>query len=84
MSHFKRFNMRPLKILYLGLKVEFEMMADTELKKMEETPSLRDKDYRTLLENIPILIVRYDTSCADLCESCLGKSARPVLRRCHK
>ncbi len=37
------------------------MMADTELKKMEETPSLRDKDYRTLLENIPVLIVRYDT-----------------------
>ena len=36
-------------------------MADTELKKMEETPSLRDKDYRTLLENIPVLIVRYDT-----------------------
>ena len=28
---------------------------------MEETPSLRDKDYRTLLENIPVLIVRYDT-----------------------
>jgi formate hydrogenlyase transcriptional activator len=41
--------------------VEFEMMADTELKKMEEAPSLRDKDYRTLLENIPVLIVRYDT-----------------------
>src|SRR4030042_5028570 len=38
-----------------------EMMDDTELKKMEETPSLRDKDYRTLLENIPVLIVRYDT-----------------------
>ena len=37
------------------------MMADTELKKMQETPSLRDKDYRTLLENIPVLIVRYDT-----------------------
>ncbi|MFZ5447295.1 MAG: sigma 54-interacting transcriptional regulator [Thermodesulfobacteriota bacterium] len=37
------------------------MMADTELKKMEETPSLRDEDYRTLLENIPVLIVRYDT-----------------------
>ena len=36
-------------------------MTDTELKKMEETPSLRDKDYRTLLENIPVLIVRYDT-----------------------
>lgn len=36
-------------------------MADTQLKKMEETPSLRDKDYRTLLENIPVLIVRYDT-----------------------
>jgi formate hydrogenlyase transcriptional activator len=32
-----------------------------ELKKMEEAPSLRDKDYRTLLENIPVLIVRYDT-----------------------
>ena len=30
-------------------------------KKMEETPSLRNKDYRTLLENIPVLIVRYDT-----------------------
>jgi PAS domain S-box-containing protein len=28
---------------------------------MEEAPSLRDKDYRTLLENIPVLIVRYDT-----------------------
>jgi formate hydrogenlyase transcriptional activator len=28
---------------------------------MEEIPSLRDKDYRTLLENIPVLIVRYDT-----------------------
>ena len=28
---------------------------------MEETPSLRDKDYRNLLENIPVLIVRYDT-----------------------
>ncbi len=38
------------------------MMVDiNELKKMEETPSLRDKDYRTLLENIPVLIVRYDT-----------------------
>ena len=36
-------------------------MADTELKKMQETPSLRDKDYRTLLENVPVLIVRYDT-----------------------
>ena len=36
-------------------------MDDTELKKMQETPSLRDKDYRTLLENIPVLIVRYDT-----------------------
>ncbi len=29
--------------------------------KVEETPSLRDKDYRTLLENVPVLIVRYDT-----------------------
>jgi formate hydrogenlyase transcriptional activator len=28
---------------------------------VEETPSLRDKDYRNLLENIPVLIVRYDT-----------------------
>ncbi len=28
---------------------------------MEEGPSLRDKDYCTLLENIPVLIVRYDT-----------------------
>ena len=28
-------------------------MADTELKKMEETPSLRDKDYRTLLKISP-------------------------------
>ncbi len=28
---------------------------------MEEAPSLRDKDYRTLLENVPVLIVRYDT-----------------------
>ena len=36
-------------------------MADTQLKKMEETPSLRNKDYRTLLENAPVLIVRYDT-----------------------
>ncbi len=36
-------------------------MDDIELKKMQETPSLRDKDYRTLLENIPVLIVRYDT-----------------------
>ena len=37
------------------------MMDNTELKKMQETPSLRGKDYRTLLENIPVLIVRYDT-----------------------
>ena len=36
-------------------------MADTKLKKMEEAPSLRDKDYRTLMENVPVLIVRYDT-----------------------
>jgi formate hydrogenlyase transcriptional activator len=37
-------------------------MSDTsELKKMEETLSLREKEYRTLLENIPVLIVRYDT-----------------------
>jgi formate hydrogenlyase transcriptional activator len=28
---------------------------------VEEAPSLRDKDYRTLLDNIPVLIVRYDT-----------------------
>ncbi|MDI6853327.1 MAG: sigma 54-interacting transcriptional regulator [Deltaproteobacteria bacterium] len=37
------------------------MMADAEPEKVEEAPSLRDKDYRTLLENIPVLIVRYDT-----------------------
>ena len=36
-------------------------MTDTQLKEMEETPSLRNKDYRTLLENVPVLIVRYDT-----------------------
>ena len=33
----------------------------TELKKMERTLSLREQEYRSLPENIPVLIVRYDT-----------------------
>jgi formate hydrogenlyase transcriptional activator len=57
----KGLNMSLFKVSYPGLEVEIEMMADTELKKMEVAPSLRDKDYRTLMENVPVLIVRYNT-----------------------
>ena len=60
------------------------MMADTELKKMEEAPSLRDKDYRTLLDNIPVLIVRFDTQLRRIYvnpawEKAIGLSAADVI-----
>jgi formate hydrogenlyase transcriptional activator len=66
--------------------VEFEMMADTKLKKMEEAPSLRDKDYRTLLENVPVLIVRYDTELRRIYvnpawEKVIGLSSADVLNK---
>ena len=62
------------------------MMADTELKKMEEAPSLRDKDYRTLLENAPVLIVRYDTELRRIYvnpawEKVIGLSSADVLNK---
>jgi PAS domain S-box-containing protein len=62
------------------------MMADTEPKKMEETPSLRDKDYRTLLENVPVLIVRYDTELRRIYvnpawEKVIGLSSADVLNK---
>jgi PAS domain S-box-containing protein len=34
---------------------------DIEFKKMKQALSLREREYRTLVENLPILIVRYDT-----------------------
>jgi PAS domain S-box-containing protein len=66
--------------------VEFEMMADTKLKKMEEAPSLQDKDYRTLLENVPVLIVRYDTELRRIYvnpawEKVIGLSSADVLNK---
>lgn len=62
------------------------MMADTKLKKMEEAPSLRDKDYRTLLENVPVLIVRYDTELRRIYvnpawEKVIGLSSADVLNK---
>jgi formate hydrogenlyase transcriptional activator len=61
-------------------------MADTQLKKMEETPSLRNKDYHTLLENVPVLIVRYDTELRRIYvnpawEKVIGLSAADVLNK---
>jgi PAS domain S-box-containing protein len=74
------------KVSYPGLEVEIEMMADTGLKKMEEAPSLRDKDYRTLLENVPVLIVRYDTELRRIYvnpawEKVIGLSSADVLSK---
>jgi PAS domain S-box-containing protein len=74
------------KVSYPGLEVEIEMMADTGLKKMEEAPSLRDKDYRTLLENVPVLIVRYDTELRRIYvnpawEKVIGLSSADVLNK---
>ena len=61
-------------------------MADTELEKMEESPSLRDKDYRTLLDNVPVLIVRYDTQLRRIYvnpawEEVMGLSSAEVINR---
>ena len=61
-------------------------MADNQLKKMEETPSLRNKDYRTLLENVPVLIVRYDAELRRIYvnpawEKVIGLSAADVLNK---
>jgi PAS domain S-box-containing protein len=61
-------------------------MADTELKKMGEAPSLRDKDYHTLLENVPVLIVRYDTKLRRIYvnpawEKVIGLSSADVLSK---
>jgi formate hydrogenlyase transcriptional activator len=66
--------------------VEFEMIADTELKKIKETPSLWDKGYRTLLENIPVLIVRFDTELRRIYvnptwEKVIGLSSSDVLNK---
>ena len=51
---------------------------------MEETPSLRDKDYRTLLDNVPVLIVRFDTQLRRIYvnpawEKAIGLSAADVI-----
>jgi formate hydrogenlyase transcriptional activator len=53
---------------------------------MEEAPSLRDKDYRTLLENIPVLIVRYDTELRRIYvnpawEKAMGLSSADVINK---
>jgi PAS domain S-box-containing protein len=61
-------------------------MADTGVKKMEETPSLRDKDYRTLLDNIPVLIVRFDTQLRSIYvnpawEKAIGLSSADVINK---
>jgi len=61
-------------------------MADTKLKKMEEAPSLRDKDYRTLMENVPVLIARYDTELRRIYvnpawEKVIGLSSADVLNK---
>jgi PAS domain S-box-containing protein len=74
------------KVSYPGLEVEIEMMADNELNKMEEAPSLRDKDFRTLLENVPVLIVRYDTELRRIYvnpawEKAIGLSSADVLNK---
>ncbi len=51
---------------------------------MEEAPSLRDKDYRTLLDNVPVLIVRFDTQLRRIYvnpawEEAIGLSAADVI-----
>ncbi|MFH1154411.1 MAG: PAS domain S-box protein [Pseudomonadota bacterium] len=44
-----------------NFKGTFGMLTDiTERKQMEQTLSIREQEYRTLVENIPDLIVRYD------------------------
>jgi PAS domain S-box-containing protein len=53
---------------------------------MEEAPSLRDKDYRTLLENVPVLIARYDTELRRIYvnpawEKVIGLSSADVLHK---
>ena len=59
-------------------------MSDTGVKKMEETPSLRDKVYRTLSSNVPVLIVRFDTQLRRIYvnpawEKAIGLSAADVI-----